>query len=132
MKNNTLNIFYVIALYAFLSISCFSMALTPSINLIAEAIKIKSLQIVQMTSRLSACMISTKEPLEKLRLAGALAVVGGSLYGMLVVPDKFFGSIGEDFEKKYDQYPKIKPRAIGSLLNWYHTKNNNKNYQQSN
>lgn len=97
-----------------------------------EKIKICGMQCAQRTARLTAQLLSMEEPQEKLRAAAAITFLSGCLYGMLVVPDKFFGSIGEDFEKKYDQYPKIKPRAIGSLLNWYRTKNNNKNYQQIN
>ncbi len=95
-----------------------------------EKLKIKSIQCAQVASRITARAISIETPLEKLRAAGALVFVGGSLYGMLVVPDKFFGSIGQDFEKKFDEprIIKLQPRGfIGPAIEWYKAKNNKTN-----
>lgn len=80
----------------------------------AEKLKIKSIQCVQITSRVTARAVSIETPLEKLRVAGALVFIGGFLYGMLVTPDKFFGHNAkeEKSKKNYEYYPKIKPRTL--------------------
>ena len=97
------------------SLAFSSLALPWQSNL--EKIKICGMQCAQRTARLTAQLLSMEEPQEKLRTAATITFLSGCLYGIIFMPDEFFGHMQKP------EPIKIRHGFIATLVEKYKTRN---------